>query len=267
MRRHANETTEGQHIGIDTAKHFTPSPMRHPTPPNAPPMSEAALRSRKWRNWIWGVGIFSMVVVCGGIVSIFVAGEIRARNHSRYGNLTQAHSNLRQIGFALSEFEVEYGKLPETSTIALMPSGGINCAVTPGRTSSNELFRQLFAANIVSSESMFHARTPSNHRRPDNDFSDGNALLKGECSFAYVAGVSNPDTPVVVFPLVPGKLIFDYKLCQDYYAGFALILFANISVQRLPVDKHGHVYLNGKDLFDPSQSFWGGKIPDVKWPE
>jgi hypothetical protein len=39
------------------------------------------------------------------------------------------------------------------------------------------------------------------------------------------------------------------------------------SVITLPVDKSGHVYLNGKDLFDPSQPFWGGKVPDVKWPE
>jgi hypothetical protein len=46
-----------------------------------------------------------------------------------------------------------------------------------------------------------------------------------------------------------------------------VIWFSDFRVQRLPVDKSGHVYLNGKDLFDPSQPFWGGKAPDVKWPE
>lgn len=41
------------------------------------------------------------------------------------------------------------------------------------------------------------------------------------------------------------------------------IWFADFRVERLTVDQSGRVYL----LFDSSQPFWGGKVPDVKWPE
>jgi hypothetical protein len=71
----------------------------------------------------------------------------------------------------------------------------------------------------------------------------------------------------VVFPLISGKRLFDYKLAKKYYDCKAVVLFIDNSVRSYPVDKSGHVYINGKDLFDPSQPFWNGKVPDVKWPE
>lgn len=67
--------------------------------------------------------------------------------------------------------------------------------------------------------------------------------------------------------MVRGKLIFDHKLCKKRYGGKAIILRADQSVATLPVDKSGHVYIGGKDLFDPSQPIWNGRVPDVKWPE
>ena len=67
--------------------------------------------------------------------------------------------------------------------------------------------------------------------------------------------------------MVPGKLLFDYKLCKKYYSGFAVSLRLDNSVTRYPVDKSGRVWIDGKDLFDPTQPFWNGKVPDVKWPE
>ncbi len=117
---------------------------------------------------------------------------------------------------------------------------------------------------------MFYAHT-STARKPDGVYAGATALEKGECGFAYIAGLSTeksrPETPMVVFPLVPGKLLFDYTLSNKILYGKAMILRVDGSVITLPIDKSGHVYLNGKDLFDPSQPFWGGKVPDVKWPE
>jgi hypothetical protein len=75
-------------------------------------------------------------------------------------------------------------------------------------------------------------------------------LAKGECAFAYIAGLTSthsPKAPIVVFTLVPGKRIFDKKYCDKHYGG--------------------RVWIDGKDIFDPGQPFWGGTAPDVKWPE
>jgi len=97
------------------------------------------------------------------------------------------------------------------------------------------------------------------------------ALEKGETPFSYIEGLSSskysPETPIVVFPLVAGKRLFDYKLCKKEYGGTAFVLSLDGAVNLYPVDKSGHVFINGKDIFDPSQPFWHGKAPDVKWPE
>lgn len=242
-----------------------------PQPPPdapAPPMSQAALRSRTWRRWIWGVGILS-VILGGGFCFLFIEAELRSWKHRKYRNLAQAHSNVRQIGFALMEFEDEYGEYPGTATILKVPNDPFD-PIPLGSKTSNDFFRQLLASKIAPAESMFHAWNPSITRKPDNRYTGKLALEKGECAFAYVAGLSSPvspNTPMVLFPLVPGKKLFDYRLCEDSYATKAVICFTDLHVERLPVDKSGHVYLNGKDLFDPSQPFWGGKAPDVKWPE
>jgi hypothetical protein len=214
------------------------------------------------------MGILS-VVLGGGVGVLIMESQLRSWKHRKYRNLAQAHSNVRQIGFALTDFEIEYGKFPDTDTISRITNDASD-PIPLGSKTSNDFFRQLLASEIAPAESMFYAWNPSITRRPDNRYTGKLALEKGECAFAYVAGLSSPvgpNTPMVLFPLVPGKKLFDYKLCEDSYAGQAVIWFADFHVERTPVDKSGHVYLNGKDLFDPSQPFWGGKVPDVKWPE
>lgn len=189
--------------------------------------------------------------------------------HRKYRNLYEAHCNIRQIGLALAMFDGNYEKFPDTDTISQVPNDPAD-PIPLGDKTSNDFFRQLIASKNAETEQMFYAWNPSITRRPDNRCTGKLALEKGECAFAYVAGLSraaDPNTPMVLFPLVPEKKLFDYSVCKDAYAGQAVIWFSDLRVQQLPVDKSGHVYLNGKDLFDPSQPFWGGKAPDVKWPE
>lgn len=244
-----------------------------PQPPPdapAPPISEFERRSIRWRNWLLGIGIVSMLGVLGvGLLLSLSRGLFHHRPHDRIESI----NNLRQVGLALFEFETTYGRFPNASTNAQLNKDYPSTTIPLGTTSSNDFFRQLFVAEIVASESMFYSRMPGSGtpRKPDNVFHGYMALEKGECGFAYIAGMSTtsnpPDTPLALAPLVPGKLRFDYKHCKEFFDGKAVILRIDNSVQSLPVDKSGRVFINGKDLFDPSQPFWGGKAPDVKWPE
>jgi hypothetical protein len=183
---------------------------------------------------------------------------------------TEAIGNARQIGLALYEFEQAYGRFPDESTILRVKEIDSANTIPLGKSSSNDFFRQLIAAEVVQGERMFYAFSPRT-RKADDVFDGAKALAKGECAFAYVSGLSsegNPaGTPIVLFPMVPGKLLFDYKLCKKYYNGAAVILRLDNIVTRYPVDKSGRVWIDGKDLFDPTQPFWNGKVPDVKWPE
>ena len=84
-------------------------------PPNAPapPPSEAALLSqRKW-NRLLTVGLFSFGIVV--LLGLTLPLTVRSRKKS---NQVEAVNNARQIGLALFEFEAEYGKFPDATTIA-----------------------------------------------------------------------------------------------------------------------------------------------------
>jgi hypothetical protein len=86
-----------------------------------------------------------------------------------------------------------------------------------------------------------------------------------KCSFAYLSGLTasgHPGRPMVVAPLVKGKTTFD----PHVLGGKAVILKVDNSVISLPIEPDGRVLIDGKDIFDPAQPFWGGKVPQVKWP-
>lgn len=176
----------------------------------------------------------------------------------------EALNNARQISLSLIEFDAEYGRFPDASTISLVKeTSGTVLALDD--TSSNKLFRQLLAYRLKS-EKPFWAKTKESPRKPDDIFdSNLTALAPGECGFAYVAGLSSkddPDTPLLLTPLLKGQKKFD----RSPHNGKAVILFLG-SARALPIEKDGRVMLNGMDLFDPRQPFWKGKAPDIKWPE
>ncbi len=111
----------------------------------------------------------------------------------------------------------------------------------------------------------FWARTGSTPKYPDGVLGP-KALVPGECSFTYVAGLSStgdPATPVLMTPVIRGTWKFDPKP----FGKKAVVLFLDSSARSLPIDKNGDVILNGMNLFDPRQPYWHGKAPDIKWPE
>jgi prepilin-type processing-associated H-X9-DG protein len=174
-----------------------------------------------------------------------------------------ALSNLREISHELLEFESQYGRFPDDSTLPPIKAQD-DTGLKFGTKTSNEYFRQMLATG-GKAEKIYFANILPRFFYP-NDILGPKALEKDECSFSYIPGLSSasaPGTPVVMTPLVPGTRKFDPKP----FGKMATVLFADGSAQTLPIDKNGDVILNGMNLFDPRQPFWRGKAPDIKWPE
>jgi len=198
-----------------------------------------------------------------GLLMLAAASRV-FRGHPR-ATRTETINNAKQINLCLIDFDNDYGSFPDATTMAAV-KGTTGTGLPLGTSSSNEIFRQLIAAGNKS-EKIFWASSSITPRKPDDIIHGSRALEKGECAFAYVAGLSSssdPTTPLLMAPVIPSRRCFERL--KDY-RNTAVILFVDGSVRPFPIDKHGQVEIGGMNLFDPRQPFWKGKAPDIKWPE
>lgn len=234
-------------------------PAQPPPDVPAPPPGPEAIRSRGILKGLLLVGIVSVIFMLVGVVpSRVLFGTSNADRR-------EAINNVKQVALALIDFDSDYGCFPDATTIAAVQAD-TSTSIPLGTSSSNALLRQLIA-NGNKHEKIFYAKSTVTPRKPDDIIHGSQALKKGECAFAYVAGLSSaddPTTPVLMAPVDPARGRFERR---EDYNNKAVILFLDGSARFFPVDKHGHVQLNGMDLFDPRQPFWKGKSPDIKWPE
>lgn len=124
----------------------------------------------------------------------------------------------------------------------------------------------MIAHNLLS-EKPFYAKVPG-ARKPDDTYnSSTTALVKGECAFSYVTGLSssdNPDLPIAMTPMISGTETFSHTPALGSYA---VILRLDNSASPMHIRQdNGHVTLGGGvTLFDPK--VWGSVKPDLRWPE
>ncbi len=237
------------------------SNMSQPPPAaKVPAPGAASWSSRRLMIGILGVGLGSMI--CLGVLAY---GAVQ--KHRIKADTEEARSNLRSMSLAFYEFETAYGAYPNASTAAEVKEN-TETTLPLGAKFSNDIFRQLIAAEVCQSEAMFYAKIPGS-KKPDNVFSDGsNALVKGEVGYSCIVGLnsrSNPARPLVVTPLIPGTNRFDPKP----FAGNAIILRVNSSgANALPINGNGEVIdSSGKHILDPANPIWGGETPQIVWPE
>ena len=210
----------------------------------------------RWRFWLLQIVLIAILV---GLVMPYV---FSLKKKADQGCAT---CNIRQLGFALLEFEADFGSYPGEATAQLVTNKNPNHGLDLSGVSSNALFRQFFAARLTQSESMFYAWIPDG-RKPDGDISPGKLLEKGEVGFAYVAGLSsegNPYRPIAFVPVIPGTTKFDPKP----FHGNALFLRGDNSVISLKIRKDGRAYIGGIDPLSPENPIWDGKAPDIRYPE
>lgn len=206
--------------------------------------------------WVGGISVIFMVIM--GSAPLW----LRAK---KKGPQTEATSNLKQLHRALLDFDSDYGRFPDAASIADVQSRS-HTTLSLGTSTSNDYFRQLIAAETAKSETIFWAKTSATPRKPNNILG-ADALKKGECSFAYVAGLSGSSdsaTPVVMAPMIPGTYQFDAVPFGDK----AVILRIDGSAASATIRTDNHlISVPGGTLFDPSLPIWNGKPPDLKWPE
>ena len=220
---------------------------------------ESSARVRKifgWRFWLF---LAVTLVVLSALISPLV---IRCQKKP---DQTEATSNLRQIGLALFEFESEYGSYPNEATVAIVTKKHPNHGYDLSGTSSNALFRQLFAAGVTTSEQMFYAKVEGT-KKPDGNFHKEAVLEPGEVGFGYIAGLSSAGNPaqVIAFcPIIPGTDRFDPKP----FKGSAVFLRKDNSVSSLKIDKNGHVIVRGKNILSSEHDVGNGIPLDIRYPE
>jgi hypothetical protein len=204
-------------------------------------------------------------LVCAGI--LLSCSSLRGQvllPQLKKNNEREAMNNARQIGLMLFEFEANYGSFPSGETRKGVEDTA-GAKLPADDKTSNSMFRQLFAAGVTQSEDLFFAKIPG-VKKGDNDTAAGKLLAKGENAFAYITGMStagNPARPIVVCPLIPGTTKFDPKP----FGGKAIILRVDCSVQLLPIGEDGSVLLEGVELLSKDHPVWGGKAPDIRYPD
>lgn len=223
----------------------------------APGPGQEAVRSRIKMGLILGFGLFFMMP------SVIIV----ARQFMKQGKAAacdEAFRHLQSTSLALFDFDSEYGAFPSAATAPEVKSA-TGTPLTLGDTSSNQIFRQLIAHGLKSEKPFWAANASS--KKPDDLFhDDAHALAPGECGYAYITGLSSSShggAPLVVAPLIRGSTNFDSAV----FGGRAVVLTANGITKFYPIAPNGKVMVGGKDIFDPSQPFWGGKAPDIKWQE
>jgi hypothetical protein len=85
--------------------------------PAPPPDPELLNRQPKWFKPVFRSCVILSVASAFLLLSMF---WLRMRGHHRNVDLTEAYSNVRQIGLALMEFETDYGRYPSPTTRPLV---------------------------------------------------------------------------------------------------------------------------------------------------
>ena len=218
------------------------------------------------------VELLVVIVIIAALAGLTAPMVIRQRKKA---DQTEAVSNARQIGLAMIEFENEYGSFPEGELGATINANTGSDLAPSSITTANDAFRQLIAAEIASSETMFYCKTGYSTKKPDNVFSTAsNALAKGEVGYGYImngatdafSAAGNPGRALVAAPLqYENGAITNGKFDREIYDGKAVVLRMDNSVTSIPVDKIGDAIVGsdgGKTV-----KLLDGKNKDTVWGE
>lgn len=220
------------------------------------------------------VELLVVIVIIAALAGLTAPMVIRQRKKA---DQTEAVNNARQIGFALFEFETAYGSFPDQTT-ATTVTENTGTELTFAGNTSNDYFRQLIAAEISQSESMFYAKT-SFTKKPDNIYNTSQqALAPGEVGFGYIMNTTNafstagnPARPIIAAPLLYSSSFATGQFDADLYDSKAVVLKIDNSVTSLQIMKTSKLAQlgGGKTLLvTGDDTVWGtGVTPTMVNPD
>lgn len=226
-------------------------------------------------------GGFTLVELLVVIVIIAALAGLTApivMSQRKKADQTEALSNARQIGLALFNFDTEYGRFPDASTAEDVTERTGSDLASGGGTSANAYFRQLIAANVANSETIFYARTEFT-KKPDDVFNDvSSALEAGEVGFGYImrdattsfSTAGRAGRPIICTPLAYDGSVSDSEFDLDVFDGKAVILKLDNSASAINIDRDSRqARLNNKGLLESgADTVWGSGItPKIAAPE
>lgn len=197
------------------------------------------------------------------LVGITIPSVIRSEKKV---SQTKAVSNSRQLGFALYEFRMEYGRFPDESTapkVRLKTGTQLDL----GNSSANDYFQQLVAAEIVSSPYVFYAKSAFSEKAAPPAEHEKWAIEPGTVGFGYLMNgkssldeKGNPARPLACAPLAfDGKSVSTHQFDPGPYNGKAVVLRIDNSVASLPIQKDTRLAIlgGGKTLLETGRdSIW-----------
>lgn len=227
----------------------------------------------------WSFGEFLLLGLLLFMIVGFLAPWLISRNnHSRgRSDLREAVYHVRQLGLALFEFEKEYGSFPDGATAAKVRQKS-GTQLDLGNTSANDYFRQLVAAQMVTSDQLFYAKTAFS-KRPGKPAELGQWRLEpGTVGFGYLMNgksgfnnkEGNPGRPLACTPLAfDGKTVSNEQFDVDLYGIKAVILNMDNSVICYPVSLRTRLIArgSGKTLLQTGpDTIWGSTESPVIIP-
>lgn len=232
-------------------------------PEEVPPEGWNGMTHKKTLNIGMVIVGFVMLFVVVALLSPMILRSPRAAER------TVAISNSKRVGLALLEFDQEYGRFPDETTVAEVERT-TGTSIDLSGSSSNAMFRQLIAYGIQS-EDIFYCGHPEfrKRQRPDNRIRGHQVLEPGETRFSYVAGLDtsmNPSLPVLAAPMKLGTTEFHDRPFSDK----GVILRLDNSAKALQIRaSDGRLTIGGgKTLFDPANGTWPvGHVIDLRHPE
>lgn len=218
-----------------------------------------------------GFTLVELLVVITIIAALAALVAPQVLRGLKKADLATATSNARQIGLAMFDFQIEYGRFPDGDTAVQVDENFPGASMDSDEDSANGYFTQLFETNITQSEDIFYAKT-ANSVKPDGVFTGANCLEPGENAFGYIMNGQDGLTTggsasrvLVVTPLIEGG---DFD--PDPFDKKAVTLRIDQSVQSVNINAAGDATLGGgRELFDTgADSIWGTSVnPTLVEPE
>ncbi len=216
-----------------------------------------------------GFTLVELLVVIAIIAALAALVSPQVLRGLKKADFTTATSNARQIGLAMFDFQIEYGRFPDANTETQVTNNFPNAEVKPKQGDANGFFRQLFTANITQSEDIFYVKT-SQTIRPDGVIDNAGCLNAGENGFGYImngtVGLTTGGNAARVIAVTP--LDSSGNFDPDPFDKKAATLRIDQSVQAVNINASGEALLGGgKKLLDSGTgTIWGTVTPVIQDP-